>query len=1076
MRKDAAPSAVRILPAEENQPASAPQPPDAEPRRRSWVMPMVMAVGSLLVFVIATGPAADPDADAVAATTPPLLSAVTAETIDLTTPSVVAATTTGWEEVPFTWSGEIAGTLVYNGSRVAYGWGDEGAQAWLSGTGARWRPVPRFEVPEGSKSSVEHAVVWGRDIVALGAVDDGVGLWTARSLAAWAYQGSVPEMAGRQIAYLVAGPQLLAVADDITDGSAGSFGFTSTGGVTWTSLGRLDTLDDLQILTLAADTDWYFAGGETRCDERPCPPAIYRSRDGIEWEPTSGSLPGVLSSEDGAVLDITTTSSGLFAVGTAGGNEIAVWRSSDGSQWARIATDEPLFQPASVSVQVRGIDLRGDPFAEIQINGEQHHLAANSAVVTDAGTMRINRVGPTTVGLEWEDGWSVDTDAGPVWRTMLVGQPISVSAEGPRIVIAGHVGVRGNAVPAIWYSADSGQSWKRHIADPWHEGTLTSALVRGGHIIGTGVHANVAPLVWHSTWDTSTAEAAGIESVRAFVTALNNRDIDGIAAAVPTRREGTAEPIVELPSLGRANVHWWGASGLIDVDAVTDTVTYLEQLHTTIVIDDCTGRMQLGEVDSLRVSCGFTATSDLLTTMSAQVAVGKIDVDIARGSLQRVELAASPSQNLWQFLAAAAQGAPEDDRSTLVSLDDSGRIRFDPTFDAQSAAVHLRLAVEFTAGLLRPGESKVVNTALGTMEWQWLGELPLPVYRLDWVTPIKDRFIALGHGERGRWTEDFSLWSSTDGFEWQQMDSPPDVESMWSFLPYREGLLARAWNDVRSLLLVFDGEEWSEIAFPTPPAGGYFEVFDLAASGDTILALTGSVSEQGYGSEASDAWLIGADGVPQKTSLPPYLDTSGERLELVGSEEGFVLATSQYGTPTSMSVWHSTDGRNWSSVAETVAIEDVAHVWNLQHHFTEYFVVGDRGETSCSGTEDDGVICQNLVGLWSSPDGVAWDRVLTTSGEPVASYEIGSGSLGLVAVATDYDGNQLPRPIYLSPDGSSWERAGDLALLDPYVTWWWVSQPAVGERTIVIPGAAFDETAGVDSDVPFVIVGRFIDD
>jgi hypothetical protein len=176
-----------------------------------------------------------------------------------------------------------------------------------------------------------------------------------------------------------------------------------------------------------------------------------------------------------------------------------------------------------------------------------------------------------------------------------------------------------------------------------------------------------------------------------------------------------------------------------------------------------------------------------------------------------------------------------------------------------------------------------------------------------------------------------------------------------------------------------------------------------------------------------------------------------------------------------MSVWHSPNGHDWALIAETASIEDAAYVWNFQHHFTEYFVVGEGAETSCSTSGDDGVACQNLAGLWSSPDGVAWDRVLTTAGEPLSAYEIGSGPLGLAAVAVDYYGNELPRPIYLSPDGRTWDRAGNLALLHPNVTWWWANQPAVGESSIVIPGAAYNETAGVDGDTPFVIVGRLVD-
>lgn len=77
--------------------------------------------------------------------------------------------------------------------------------------------------------------------------------------------------------------------------------------------------------------------------------------------------------------------------------------------------------------------------------------------------------------------------------------------------------------------------------------------------------------------------------------------------------------------------------------------------------------------------------------------------------------------------------------------------------------------------------------------------------------------------------------------------------------------------------------------------------------------------------------------------------------------------------------------------------------------------------------------------------------------------------------AVGYYENNVPSPIYLSPDGQHWDRAGDLSLVNPYVNWWWVSRPAIGESVIIIPGAAYDDSSGGDGDIPFVIVGRLVD-
>ena len=111
MRNGTAPSMVRVLPAADDQSELSPQSSDPGPNRRTWVLPLVVAASTIMVFVAVTRPTVDPNTEAVTTNAPPLLSAVTAETIDLTTPSAIAATTTKWEEVNFRWPGQIAGNL-----------------------------------------------------------------------------------------------------------------------------------------------------------------------------------------------------------------------------------------------------------------------------------------------------------------------------------------------------------------------------------------------------------------------------------------------------------------------------------------------------------------------------------------------------------------------------------------------------------------------------------------------------------------------------------------------------------------------------------------------------------------------------------------------------------------------------------------------------------------------------------------------------------------------------------------------------------------------------------------------------
>jgi hypothetical protein len=229
------------------------------------------------------------------------------------------------------------------------------------------------------------------------------------------------------------------------------------------------------------------------------------------------------------------------------------------------------------------------------------------------------------------------------------------------------------------------------------------------------------------------------------------------------------------------------------------------------------------------------------------------------------------------------------------------------------------------------------------------------------------------------------------------------------------------------------------------------------------------------GPDAYRAWLIDPDNVPQPANLPAGFWEGGESIGLAGWDEGFLLATADYGSPRSLQIWFSQDGQEWEEIAATTSIENAAYIWNMQRHRDTFFVVGEGAETTCQAGGDGSNFCQQLVGLWSPPDGADWERVFTTSGEPVGAYELGSGPLGLVAISAEFYGERPPpRPIYLSA-GDSWERAGNLALLHPDAEWWWASQPAVGTDTIVIPGSAFDPRSSVNDEQPFLIIGRLVD-
>ena len=1063
MRNGDAHSAVRVLPADGVHPESSRPPGRGGKPQRKWLVPVTVVGVALLAFLAATRPATEPNSEAATTTLAPGLSAVSTELIDLTNSSGAATTTNDWEAVPFEWPGRINDVLAFNSSQFAFGYDDDGAAAWLSSTGSHWRDVPRFEGPDNPKSSVDHAVVWNSTVVALGSVGNEVGLWTARSLSHWFYEGTVAEMGDWLPHGLAATDELLAISEK--DGHYR--GWMSNNGLTWTQLEDMSALDEVVVLSLVGIGDWFYATGRERSTGLG-KPVIYRSRDGVTWERTDGLDDGSNPGYRGAVVDITATSEGLVAVGEAH-DELAVWKSADGAAWNRVASNSAALLGTSIVVELKSISATGE--ALVAIDGKEYRLAEGSQVLTNVGLIELSGVGETSADIEWVDGSSdrLRIDSQP--RTVQLRQsPISAIAQGPRIVMVGWVGVQSPLTPAVWTSVDGGRSWSIGYPDPGRPGWARAAAITGANITLVGGSDGETAQAWHTTWNTQRIEDDGVALVEAYFDAIEQRDVDSVIAMLPVEPDR-----FQIPSLAGVELPWWDeTTARIDRGAVTSTLEYLEALNTRTDLGECGTRVLLAEVDSLRVSCGFEVESDLLATYSNQDHEGTAEIVVENGRIRRVRLSVVPSNHMWRMLT---DGFSPDEATIQAMLDNPDTAILDPTFSAESAPVHLQAAQEFVDALLRPGDTRIVETSLGTMEWTWLEPLPIPVYYVTWITAYGDGFVAIGQGEADRWTEETTLWASRDGVTWEPMAGPRNVTGMWNLQPFRDGLIGQAWDMERSFLVHYDGSRWDELQLPSVESAPFLDVRYLATSGDTTLVVTVGWSE-GYeaGPDAYQAWLIGPDNVPKQANLPIDFWQSEESIGLVGSDEGFLLATVQAGSPRSMKVWFSPDGYEWSEMAATTSIENAAYVWNLQRHNDRYFVVGEGAESNCSTTEDGNNVCQQLVGLWSSPDGADWERVFTASGEAVGAYEIGSGPLGLAAMAVDfYSDTQLPRPLYLSPDGSTWERAGNLAFMHPDAEWWWVSLPAVGTDTIVVPGSAFLPSLDTDDDIPFLIVGRVVD-
>lgn len=1077
MRKGQEPPAVRVLPADGSTPfeSEAPMQPGPGPRR-SWPIPLAVAAAAAALFFVATFPSSD---DAESETAAAASNSIDADVIDLTDTDSTSMTT-GWEEIPLETPGQIEGIITRNAtSFIAYGSTDAGAATWASGNGATWRPMSAVDIPADAPSRIDHAVTWDNDVIAMGTVGDETGLWVASTASRWEYQGEIADMAGHALVGVAAGPELLAVAEQPARNGE-KLAWTSIDGLEWTSVGPLQGADRLAVtLTLAADHNGYYLGGEAACEEGRCEPVIYRSANGVDWEVADLELPDPSDQQAGTVLDIASSSRGLVAVGVLGpfpAVQVAVWRSADGHEWVRLGEDEPSFQQPSVGVALLSVIPGETPIAEVSVSGERHQVAAGSELATDVGSFTITEVAEDHLRLT-HDSNVRRLGIGGTLNLTRTAQPWQVAVQGPRIAIAGAQIGPDTRTPMFWASDDGGHTWERTVAPD--DGIAVGVAINGNNIAAATWTGSDKASFWRSEWDTSAAESLAVETLSAYITAINDRDVEALAALLPADLRGSPRPSFQIPSIGDRTHQWWDQDkGTLQLDLVQQTIDYLDAMNTTIDIEECRPFSRLGVADTLRVDCEFESTSDLADTLGTSTEQGQLDGQFADGALRVVNVSSPTSATMWDRIASAADAVTEADRATVLQLDPAGQARVAPTFTRDTAAAHLRIARVFVEGLLRPGEAKVVETVLGTMEWQWLDEMPAPVFSFSWIAPVDDGFIATAITDDAG-PSNVSLWSSQDGLTWTEVAAPQNVDWMWNIMPFRDGLVAEGWGPGplsegwgidAPVIVIFDGTQWSTLSIPRDDTGGNAGLSRMAVNGGELLVLTESWTDDGPPAHA--AWVLGGDDVFRNVELPEDLRDLYEIIGLVARDGEYVLGAAQNGR--GLTLWRSRNGDEWSRLGDSVSPEGAEFVWNLEQHHDEYFAMGET-EAACEPNEFP---CETMVGVWHSPGGTTWDRLLTGGGEQVSAYEISSGRLGLVAVGQERFSDQTgPRAVFLSPDAQNWDRVGNLNLLDPDAQWWWISRPAVGEEAIVMAGMANtdpeDDFSGLDE--PFLIVGRVID-
>lgn len=1051
------PSRVRVLPSDGVLPLDTESSkPIGRTGRPPWGVPLVVGLVALGILLATFGGRGSP---AVSTTQAPSIRGFEDEYIDLRPGNDTQVR--GWDQAGISENAvRVTDLAVSNNFVVTSDTGGSPA-VWISTTGGVWREPSQFQPPESEDVSIDHAVDWDGNVIALGAAGDGTGIWRSDNLYSWDY-----EEIGEAISIdaFVAGPRLLVIGTT-DDGSQAAW--VSHDGSVWTRLGELEGLDGVTVNVFATDGRWYYAGGAESCATGDCRPVVYRSTDGMAWEATTGTGRDVLAAEPGAVRDIAAGTEGVYAVGTGANGEIAVWHSADGSAWNRIAGEAPELSVSDTTIKLISTRPGANATADITIDEDHYTVGIGSRIATLSGEATVKQI--TETGIDVGYGESVASVA--LNGSITIPQAAAadhISVHGRRILMAGTITTNDREVPAAWTSIDSGQHWQLSVLAPTGGTTITAAISKK-YLVVVGTTPEDGYVVWHTAWDTSEAEADGLAALQDFVRLLNEREVDELIGALPEQRDAGAGSF-SIPSLGAADLGWWDGNGDLDRAAVADTVDYLDAMNTDVQLDDCTAHSMLTDPDTIVADCAFSVSSDLLAITGFGDHVGRIEATLPAASLETVAVRLDPYTQVWATLQMAAETVSPTERATLLTTDELGRSVLEPRFDGETAAIHLEIARQFAAGQLRPGGTATVATALGTMEWQWL-DLPVPVDYVESIAYLEaaGEFVLIGHGETDRLYEEMSVWTSRNGLVWQQRPGPTDLESIWDLRPIGDELVGEAWAADAAILVFFDGTDWSRVTVGTADSGTYPSFDSLAVSGDTALAILRYWSETEGLIAEPQAWLVGPDRTLQTAPPPPHPPSAEYPVSVSGTDDGYILAVIDPEAAVT-AMWHSEDGMSWSLLNDAVDFGDAQLFWGLQSHFGRYYLAGEAPECEGNGAENE---CRYAVSLWSSSDGAAWDRVTTSAGQPLGAQEIGSGPLGLVAIGQPYSDDNQPRSLYLSADGTTWEQTAGFTVFDPTADWWWTSRPSVGTDTILIPGSSFQETTGADRS--FLLVGRIVD-
>jgi hypothetical protein len=322
---------------------------------------------------------------------------------------------------------------------VGHDEGREAAAVWTSADGSVWQRVAHDEQTFGGASSQEmwSVTAGGPGLVAVGADGGSAAVWTSSDGSAWQRVPHDEATLGGDdqqwmFSVTAGGPGLVAVGQD--RGREAAAVWTSTDGSAWQRVAHDEQTfggDDQQTMySVTVGGPGLVAVG---LDMSTLSAAVWTSTDGSVWQRVAHDEE-TFGADWGQWMDsVTAGGPGLVAVGPDGGSA-AVWTSTDGSVWERVAHDEQTF----------GGD-GGQRMLSVTVGGPALVAVGLDAVSPDERRAAA-AVWTSTDGAAWQRvAHDEQTLSGAGWQEMR-----SVTVGGPGLVAVGSDGGRGSA--AAWTS------------------------------------------------------------------------------------------------------------------------------------------------------------------------------------------------------------------------------------------------------------------------------------------------------------------------------------------------------------------------------------------------------------------------------------------------------------------------------------------------------------------------------------------------------------------------------------------------------------------------------------------------